>query len=417
MANTSNNILSAASKSLLLVELKGVGGWSPNARLKDASRVLAAAYNGSERAFRGTENLLPAPYDEEFKELKAAHSDVRTAFYLATMPYGSTVDAKTGNTRADGKRAVIASKIVDGSFLIHMQSLMRKLEEARAKFAEALPGRIASIRAESALGSQFDASRYPTTEQILRGWYYEEIMPEPILDASAVANMGLPPEVARMIEENLARKVEAQVQFGQQQLVEETMKYVKTMVTNLTKLNTWFTGQGEGKRPSIFDSLVDNVRDSLDKLRVYALPGTNEGDSILALVKGIEERLDMDNVVMSDLKNDHKVAAKVLQGAHEASKLIDAWSGTSTVFDEPAAASVPQPKVEAKPTVDMDELLEGFEEEPVLKPDSALVEMDTGEVEARVTAQFNEPNPSEELMPGAAAKDQEEDINDLLQGW
>jgi hypothetical protein len=405
-----NNILAAASKNLLLVELKGVGGWNSSATIKDASRVLAEKYGGNERAFKGSENLLPSPHDEEYKELKSAYGSVRAAFYLVTMPYGSTVDAKSGKTRADGKRAIIASKIVDGTFLAQMQVLVEQLEQARNKFAAVLPDRIAAIKAESALGSQFDESRYPTTEQVLSSWYYDEILPEPILDASAVKNMGLPPEVAQMIEENLARKVQAQVQFGQQQLVEETMKYVKTMVTNLTKLNAYFNGQHKGKRPSIFDSLVDNVKDSLDKLKTYALPGTTEGGAVLQLVAGIEQRLDMDDIEMSDLKNDGKVAEKVLSGAKEAAKLIDAWSGTSTVFDEPQQApAAPEPKVEATPELDIDDLLDEVnEEEP--KPQDLGTNPSEELAPATEEDEPNEIPPEDDVLP-------DDDINDLLAGW
>jgi len=402
---TDNNILAQASKNLLLVELKGIGGWTPNVRLKDASAVLAKHYgSSSDKAFKGTENMLPPPHDEEFKELKAAFGAVRQAFYAHTMPFGSTVDAKSGKVRAEGKRAVVASKIADGSFFALMDGLQGGLAQTRERFAEVLPTRVATIRAEAALGSQFDEDRYPTPEEVRRGWYYEAIVPEPILDAARVASMGLPPEVAQMIEENLARKVESQVSFGQQQLVDETLRYIKTMVTNLTKLNAYFNGQSEGKRPAIFDSLVDNVSESLAKLRTYALPGTAEGDAVLRLADGIEQRLDMESVDASLLRNDGKITERVLKGAKEATKLIDAWAGSETVFDEPAmpmgTQKIPQPPAPAKPEpeeLDMDALLAGLEDEPPAQPE--------------------EKEEKEEKEEEEDATDADNDIDDLLAGW
>lgn len=397
-----NNILAAAAQNLLLVELKGVGGWSPNARIKDASRILAENYGGSEKAFKGSENLLPEPHDEEYKELKSAYGAVRSSFYINTMAYGSTVDAKSGKAKADGKRAVLASKIVDGEFMKTHSMLISALDEAREKFATALPERIEQIRNESALGSQFNTDRYPTPDDVRAGWFYEDIIPEPILAANAIKNMGLPPEVAKMIEDNLARKVEAQVQFGQQQLVEQTMEYIKTMVTNLTKLSTWFD-RAEGKRPSIFDSLITNVTDSLSKLRTYALPGTDQGDAIITLAEGIESRLNLGDVSIKELKEDGSKAQAMLEGAKDAAKLIDAWSGTSTEFDAPA------PKPEPTPTP-KDEGVSAQDLGP--NPSEELIETSLEEV-LEETDTKPEPTPTPEVETVAS----DSDLDDLLAGW
>jgi len=369
---TNTPILDQASSSLLSVTLTGTGGWTPNAKIKGAEDVLASEYGGSSKAFRGTENILPAPYNVEFLALQKSFGAVRAAFYEATMPAGHTTNAK-GKQEATGERLVTASKLADGSFLNTLAKLNQELDNARTALASTIQSQVMAIQADGALGSRFDPTRYPSPSDILTGWRYEPVVPKPLTDGSKLKGMSLPASLITAIESQLEAQAASQIAFGQQSLVTDTLANIRTMADNLARLDQWFSTQ-QGKRPPIYETLVTNLRDSLAKLRAYALPDTPAGAKLLDLARDVEGRLDLSTLSASDLKNDHTIARRT---AKEASTLADsisqslddlfaAGSPPARTAQPTAAPKLPDPpeEVEIQPepapirsTIDMDDLL------------------------------------------------------------
>lgn len=365
--STNNSILAQAASNLLLVQLAAKAGWNPNARITNGGEILANHFGGDNKAFKGTENILPAPHNAEYLALSKAHNAVRSHFYEHTMPFGSSTDAK-GKTSASGPRAITAKQLASGSFFTEHARLLAELDTARENFALAITGRVLDVQASGVLGSEFDAARYPSPDQIRAGWFYEPIVPEPITDGSRLSSMQLPRDMVEQIENQLDARVRAGVQFGQQSLVEETVKSVRSMADQLTKLSEWFSHQ-QGKRPRIFDSLVTNVQDGLDKLREYALPETDDGVRILALCDQIEARLALNTDTVETIKTSASEARRLARAASDIDDLVAGLDFTaptvsnsnsaSPTAQEPARASQePTPVVEtAANTSEFDDLL------------------------------------------------------------
>jgi cell division septation protein DedD len=257
------------------------------------------------------------------------------------MPFVSATDAK-GKTRADGKRAVTAKKIADGSFFAGLTALEATLDAARQAFANAISQRVQQVASNCELGSEFDATKYPSPSEIMAGWYFETIQPEPLNDGSKLEGMYLPDNVLEAIQDGLERQAAAQVAFGQQQLVEETVKSVQTMAANLAKLAAWFKDQ-KGRRPAIYDSLVSNVTRNLDKLREFALPETEQGARIIELANAIDQKLDLGGVTADSLKDNASTAERIQTAAQE----VVVMAGQMGV--EPAPQAKPEPAPQAKP--------------------------------------------------------------------
>ncbi len=359
----SKSILTQAASNLLKVTLSGTAGWSPNHKVSNGGAVLANEFGGDAKAFKGSENILPSPHDQEYKALVKAYNAVRTHFYESTMPFGNTTDAK-GGTKASGERAITVKALADGSFLTKNATLLADLDNARTDFASTITQRVSEVQYSGVLGSRFDAGNYPDPADIHNMWRYEPLVPEPITDGSKLSGMNLPRDMVESIERNLNDQITQQVKFGQQQLVDDTVKTVSAMVDNLSKLSGWFTDQ-KGKRPSVYDSLVTNVQDSINKMRDYALPETNQGVRLLDLADEVEKRLNLTNINSSQFKSNHSQTVQTAEAAAEVRDLLEGWDFETDDHPEQAAqteqTSAPMPETEAQRTTSalpdqMDEL-------------------------------------------------------------
>lgn len=379
-------ILDSLSSNFLTVTLKGTGGWSPNARIKGAEDVLATEYGGSSKAFKGTENILPAPHNAEYAALAKAFNAYRTKFYGLTMPYSHTTDPKTGKPQADGTRLLAARLLANGEFTNQLQALEQELDNARAAFASVIAYRVGDIQNEGTLGSRFDPSRYPDAATVLAGWRYEPVIPLPLADGSKLKGMSVPIAMVSAIEAQMEAQAASQIRFGQSQIAQEALDNVKTMAANLAKLDQWFTSQ-QGRRPSIYDSLVTNLQDSLTKLRTYAVANTEEGEKLLALADDIESRLEVGNLKADDFKTDHQVTRRTAKEASALSKdiesaLDDLFSGgkppVKTMLADPPAEVNVEPS--AAPETDI--------LETILADASSVVTMDA--IRAEIAAHISQ---------------------------
>lgn len=317
MSNTVS-VLDSLASNFLLVELKGSAGWSSRKKIEGADEVLAAAYLGDKDSFRGTMNVLPAPHDVEYARLTKAFAAVRTEFYKLTVPYGYSTSKDA--TRADGARLLAVSLLVNGEFTNKINALLAELTAARAAFSAAIPQRVQEVSQLQRVGLKFDPAHYPSPNEVLSMWTYEDITPTPLPNSATLSGMYLDRDTIRSIEARLEEDAAGKAQFGQQSLVDDTAKAISAMADNLTKLDTWFSNR-EGRRPAVFESLVTNVQSSVSKLRAYALPNTVAGEHLLSLADEIEDKLCA--VSADDFKDDPAITARTAREAAEiASKIV-----------------------------------------------------------------------------------------------
>lgn len=357
-------ILDTLASSGFIVTLSGTGGKQPQVKIpKEGKEDLAAKYNLAPELVRASLPALPPGYDDEWKALKKAHGLVRTEFYAETAVFGSR-QASKDEKKAAGQRFLIAKKIADASFgakftlagATQEGELFDALTSARTTMANVIQQRIQEIAHDGVLGTLFQSAEYPDPTDILGGWFYEPIQPMPMARTDVLEGMFLPPDVAKNIEAHMEAQAAEQLKFGQQSIILDTVEHLKTMTTNLTKLSAWY-GDQKGRRPAIYDSLVENVQRSLEKLRDYAMPETEAGSRIVDLVDELSEALDLAAITADDLKKDPQLASKKAKDAEKAAgQLSDALG---SIWDQPMPEHIQRASQQASPA-DLDDLLTSF---------------------------------------------------------
>lgn len=291
-------ILDAASSVFLLATLTGTGGHRFTKKINGSAALVAANHGAEVEAVKDSSlNLLPDGLDAEWKALKQAYGAVRPHFDKVGMPFSHAGDDGTGK-RASGERAFHKSVIADGSFLAEHSRLLSDLDSKREAFATALSGIIDRIEHRGLLGDEFDRADYPTPDEIRAGWKFEPIEFRPIAGGEGLKGMNLPGSIVEDIERGLEARIAADVQYGQQRLAGELMDSVSRLVKRTKALNGWINAPddqpGKAKRqPQIRGSAVANVKESLAKLRQYALPETEAGRAIMARCDRLEHELDL----------------------------------------------------------------------------------------------------------------------------
>lgn len=366
MAKT--KILDTLASSTVLVSLSGTGGKSPSVKIpKEGKADLALKYGLAPELVKASLPALPPGYDEEWKALKKAFGLVRSEFYTASLPFGARQAAGKEDKQASGDRLLTTAKLTDGSFgtkftLAGCQEgeLYAQLGQVRQDFANNIASRVSQIAAAGVLGSLFQEAFYPDSADILAGWYYRAIQPQPMARTDVLEGMFLPADVARNIEQHMEAQAQEQLRFGQQQTILETVEHLQTMTKNLTKLNEWYSSQ-KGRRPSIYDSLVDNVQDSLSKLRDYAMPETEAGSRIVDLVDQLSEALDLTSISADDLKRDPQLASQKAKDAERAADQLSDALGS--IWDNPPEhiqKATKSSKTASDDLTSLDDLLTGF---------------------------------------------------------
>ncbi|MEA3639953.1 MAG: hypothetical protein VBE63_08415 [Lamprobacter sp.] len=359
-------ILDTLASAGLVSSVTGTGGARPKVDIPKTRRADVAVFLGvKESALKSLAvNPLPDPYNKEFAELVKAHGLVRTEYYKATMPFGNrgaTADTKT----ASGDRFIVSSVAASAEFGSKFTvagsqtagSLYDALDAARQTCGMTIDQRVQDAINDQVLDAQLQPyAKYVTSTDILAGWVYTPVTLKPMARTDVLEGMFLPPNVAKNIEAHMEAQAAEQLKFGQQQTILETVEYLKTMTKNLTKLSKWYATQ-KGRRPAIYDSLVENVQHSLGKLRDYAMPETEAGSRIVDLVDELSEALDLTAITADDLKKDPQLASKKAKDAEKAAgQLSDALG---SIWDEPMPEHIQRASQQAS-TADLDDLLTSF---------------------------------------------------------
>jgi hypothetical protein len=152
--------------------------------------------------------------------------------------------------------------------------------------------------------------------------------PEPLPNSNTLMGIPVSADWIDAIESDLTRQAAERAKFAQQSVVNETLEYVRVMGNNLKNLVEWSDG-GEGKasgkkrRTPIYDSLVGNVKDMVEKMRVFAIPETDAGAALLTLADDIEEKLQVDVITAEDLKENVPLARATAASAFALAEAIE----------------------------------------------------------------------------------------------
>lgn len=324
MANNQTNIADLASSYFMTTSLS-ITGFSFSKTFAKGKKILAQAEGATnEKTFTSGRKLFPDGYNAELNAMKEAQNKIRTWFNTKTLPFGIAADGET----ASGPKLVASKYVADGSFLSEFAQLYQTFLDAKQAFLDVYDYRVYEIERDRATGDGFNPSDYKSRQEVEDKFQVSIQGPDPIAGTDVLDKMVVPmtPDARRQYETYLNNKAKAQLNFGQQEVVEDLTKYLQTMVTNITKLAD-YRDNPEGKRKaSIYDTLTTNVTDTLDKIRTYALPDTEAGSRLLAMADKIEEELapqDLNPEVINSLPSHQ---ARTL--ASKASALADALNSS-----------------------------------------------------------------------------------------
>lgn len=292
-------------------------GVKKNATYKEGAALVAASVGGDADAFGGTPRKLFHGHSEELDALIKAYNKKGSVFKAKTAPFemGSTTTGKDGKakTQAKGDRLLAIKYLVSGNkgdFWKAMNECEADIVAAKARFRCNLPSILAAIEAETKLGSTFNIDDYPTQEDVDNAFIWTIDGPWPLEDERMLIGLPMEEDWVQAIEQNMREKAEAQARFAQQSVAKEVLQYVQVMANNLGELTKFHDGdaQGRSRAPKIYPSLVTNVREAIEKARIYAIPETSEGTTLLSLADQIEETLEVDRFDSEDFKTSIPLA-------------------------------------------------------------------------------------------------------------
>ena len=320
--NTTNfNVLDQLRSRFLMVELSGRTGIRASVRYDEGKHIIQSNKGGDDSAYSVSQKLYPKGYDEAIKDLRSAYNQVRTHFYANTMPFQHNA---SGNSQ--GKRLVSNDQTLRGQFMAEHQRLIDELDRQRERFAGLINHIVNRIEANDALGSDFDRDNYPSPAEIRASYMYEPIVPMPIPGTESVDGIPVPPEMAQEMTDAMQAQAQAEYRFGVQSQARETLEYVQTMATNLSRMVEWHNSDPERRQkrqPAVYDSLFQNVEHAASKLRQFAVPETQEGSAMLELADRIERTLRPGDISADEVKSDLSTAEQQAQRARDAAQAIE----------------------------------------------------------------------------------------------
>lgn len=263
---------------------------------KDSREKLADDYDASEEAFKVTKHLVMRGFNAELDALNKAYNKVRSTF----DQYTEHVERSASGAAAAGERWIPTKYLVSGEYKKAMDEVINAFWAQHARFVAAYPQLINDLEYASrqggrqALGKVFDRSKFPSLDKVRDGFAVELTGPYPIADASAYRNMPASPEVREALEAYYEATLRRNTAVASQNVATDLAKYLKVMADNLAKLTEHrLKPKTPGNRaPSIHDTLVTNVTETLDKVKAFAIPDTDQGSKLMDLVDRIESTLN-----------------------------------------------------------------------------------------------------------------------------
>jgi hypothetical protein len=305
------SIIDAATNSLMLVSMSTTS-MSFSLSDKEAKQRLADLDGVDRRAYKTvTKTLLPPGYDDELKAAQATVSAARQQFYATTMPF-----SQQASGAAAEKRAVTVEQLTQQpSWLATMALLGRDIKAAADTLANALPRLMTDIAADPLYAAGFRPELYPSPDDVRNGFKFKLHGPEPIGRFDYLPITG---EMARYLSERHERQVRKAIEFGQQQIGRDLLRSTQTIAQNLSSLVDFADGKTDRKKaPRIFDSLTENLRANITKLRTFAMPDTPEGAALLAMADKAEQALVPEGRTADDFKASVPLARATASAAAE----------------------------------------------------------------------------------------------------
>lgn len=274
---------------------------------KQGKETLAEEFDASEDAFKVTKHLIMRGFNTELDALNKAYNAVRTTF----NKYTEHVERSANGAAAAGERWIPTKYLVTGEYKAAMDSVIAEFWAQHARFVAAYPQLVDDLEQASmqggnrALGKVFDRAKFPSLDKVRDGFAVELTGPFPIADASAYRNMPASQDVREALEAQYEATLKRGVAVASQNVATDLAKYLNTMADNLAKLTEHnLKPRAPGTRaPSIHETLVTNVNETVEKIRAFAIPDTDAGSRLMELVDRIETTLNPASMSADMLKS------------------------------------------------------------------------------------------------------------------
>ena len=315
------NILDQLRARFLMVELKGTTGIRASVRYEQGKALIVATKGGDDSAYSVSQKLYPKGFDEHKNHLTKAYNAVRSHFYAHAMPFQHNASGSS-----QGKRLVANDQTISGSFLAEHQNLIDQLDRDREAFARAIPRIVDDIEQAGVLGADFARGNYPSPDEVRASYTYEPLVPMPIPGEETLDGLPVPPDMAQTMSDTMQRQAESEYRFGVQSQARETLDYLKTMASNLSRLVEWHNSsddQRSKRQPAVYESLFTNVEHAASKLRAFAIPETQEGSRMLEIAEAIEATLRPGDVHAEDVRTDLTLAEQAASRAEAMANAIE----------------------------------------------------------------------------------------------
>lgn len=321
----SNNLADLASSYFMTTSLS-LTGYSFTKSFKKGKQIIASAENASSPdSFTSGRKLFPKGYDSYLTAMQQAQNQARTWFAKRTLSMNTAADGET----ASGDKHVPGKYVADGSFMAEFRAIEAQFLPAKQAFLDNYYATIQRIERDGVLGDTFSWTDYPGLDDVDKKFQMELKGPFPIPNTGNLRskNLQLTPDAIEQIEIQMDAQAKRQLSFGQQALATQLTTYLQTMATNLSKLAEYKTDPSRfTKQTPIFESMVTNVTDALDKIRAYALPDTEAGSRLMDMVDKIEAELAPQDLNPDVIKSAPTYLTRTL--ASKASALADALSSS-----------------------------------------------------------------------------------------
>jgi hypothetical protein len=245
----------------------------------------------------GNFNKFLLPECAELEAITKYIGGVRQWFYSKTAPWGET----------RGTRAGLAENHLD---LMHEFGDVRDgLKPLRDAFIKVYPVKVQEM--EFKLHDMFNASDYPAVGDVERRFdLHLSVQPLPNVNDIRVLQE-IPPHLRQEIEDSLKEEFAKARDTAIENAVLELFKPLSNLAKQLQRVQEFNDAPVDGKkRPPIFDSLVDNVREMAGTARRYNLAR----DPNIEALADEAERL-VANITAKDLKESDGARVEVQKKA------------------------------------------------------------------------------------------------------
>jgi len=284
---------------------------------KVARTSLAATEGVAAETYTVTRVVIPKVHAGPYLALTGALAGAKKEFGRSTMPIGQDAAGK-----ASGKAVVTTEQVfASPSWISRMAGHKKEVDRLREDFALALPSMMAAVQADPRYSAKFDATEWPTADQIRDSFTFSIEGPDPIGSFKFLPMTG---PMAAALDKRHETKLTQQVSYGQMRTAKEMADFVSKMAESLSENAKFLNGESEKtRRPAVYDTLTSNLEHIVGKVRSFAVKDTDEGAALIALAKKVETLLIPPGRSASDFKDNAPLSRDVATKAAELLEEID----------------------------------------------------------------------------------------------